>query len=328
MAGALHFDPDQVDFHPAFAALEARLREVGEQGAVQLSIANRLWPHRRYTFLVDYLALLQQFYGAQVTPVDYGDEEAARRTINAWVEEQTRHKIRDLIPPGILTDLTRLVLANAIYFKGSWSSPFQVSLTSEAQFRVTPDTQVQVAMMAKQSEFGYLELSGLQVLELPYAGDDLSMIVLLPREQDQARGQDALAQLEDALTAQNLELWTGKLAKTEVQVFLPRFEVTFPVRLDRALGSLGMVHAFSRRADFSGMDGTRLLYIDQVVHKAFVVVNEEGTEAAAATAVIMVLGMPPPVPVFRADHPFLFLIREKRTGSILFLGRVANPAAQ
>jgi serine protease inhibitor len=326
MARTLGFDPDQKELHAAFAALEARLREVGKRGAVQLSVANRLWPHRKYAFLKDYLGLLRRFYGVRVTPVDYGDEEAARRTINAWVEEQTRHKIRDLIPPGVLTDLTRLVLANAIYFKGSWSSPFEVSLTSAAPFRVTPDQQAQVKMMARKTGFGYREFSGLQVLDLPYAGDDLSMIVLLPSEQDAPRGRDALAQLEDALTAENLERWTGNLIETEVQVFLPRFEVTFSVRLDGALVSLGMADVFSGQADFSGMDGSKELYIGAVLHKAFVVVNEEGTEAAAATAVIVFgLSMPRPAPVFRADHPFLFLICEKRTGSILFLGRVVNP---
>jgi serine protease inhibitor len=321
MARTLHFDLDQKELHPAFDALEARLKEVGKQGAVQLSVANGLWPHRKYAFLVDYLALLQRFYGVRVTPVDYGDAGAARRTINAWVEEQTRHKIRELIPPGVLTDLTRLVLANAIYFKGNWTSRFEAHATHDAPFWVTPSRQVGAQMMAQRDEFGYATFDRLQVLELPYVGDDLSMIVLLPAE------QDGLAQLEDALTVENLDTWTADLREHEVEVLLPRFEVTFEVRLDATLCSLGMADAFSKQAaDFSGMDGTRLLYIAAVLHKAFAVVNEEGTEAAAATAVMMkVRGMPQPAPEFRVDHPFLFLIREKRTGSVLFLGRVVNP---
>jgi serpin B len=196
-----------------------------------------------------------------------------------------------------------------------------VRLTRQAPFRVTDREQVHVEMMAQRSEFGYKELDGLQVLELPYAGNDLSMIVLLPAE------QDGLAQLEDALTVENLDRWTGRLHEREVQVFLPRFEVTFPVRLDEALSSLGMVDAFSEWADFSGMDGSKELRIGAVLHKAFVVANEEGTEAAAVTAVMVeAKGMLMPAPVFRADHPFMFLIREKQTGSILFIGRVVNPA--
>ena len=320
MARALHFDLGPQDLHPAFAGLEARLAEVGRQGAVQLHVANRLWPHQDYPFLEEYLALVKQFYGVLLTPLDYRRAEAARQTINAWAEEQTEHKIRDLIPAGILDALTRLVLTNAIYFKGNWASQFKASLTRREPFWVTPGNTVQVQMMAQEREFGYAETDGLQVLELPYVGDNLSMIVLLPRE------RDGLAGLEDALTAKNLSQWAARLGKEEIEVFLPRFEVTYAVRLDATLRSMGMTDAFSARADFSGMDGARLLTIGAVLHKAFVVVNEEGTEAAAATAVLAkALGLPRPAPLFRADHPFLFLIREKRTGSILFLGKVVNP---
>ena len=320
MARTLHFDLDPQQLHPAFAALEARLSEVGQQGAVQLRVANRLWPQQGCEFLEAYLALVKQFYAAPVTLVDYRNPEAARRTINAWVEEKTECKIVDLIPPGILDVLTRLVLTNAIYFKGRWASPFDKGLTRAARFWVTPRTQVQAQMMAQKHGFGYAEFDGVQALELPYAGHDVSMIVLLPRE------RDGLAALEGALTAESLRRWTRDLWEREVEVFLPAFDVTFAIRLNDALKSLGMVDAFSdARADFSGMDGSRSLYIAAVLHKAFVKVNEEGAEAAAATAVVLGRSAPLPPPLFRADHPFLFLIRENRTGSMLFLGRVVNP---
>ena len=253
-----------------------------------------------------------------ITSVDYGNAEAACHTINTWVEERTESKIKDLIPSRILDGLTRLVLVNAIYFKGNWASQFDQSLTNDVPFWVTSDKQVQVPMMTQKHEFRYGEGNGLQILELPYAGDDFSMIVLLPRE------IGGLVKLEESLTVENLGRWVRNLWETEVVVFLPRFEITFPFRLDDTLKSMGMVDAFSGKADFSGMD-KEPLFISAVLHKAFVAVNEEGTEAAAATAVIMARGSPSLPPIFRADHPFVFLIRENSTGSILFLGRVVNP---
>ena len=321
MAHALHFPLDQEQLHPAFASLEARLGDIGGKGHIQLRVANALWPQEGYALLEAFLALTKRYYGVRVTAVDYGDTETARRTINAWVEEKTEDKIQDMIPPGLLNALTRLVLVNAIYFKGDWASQFDPSLTSDAPFWVTPDTQVQAPMMSQVHGFGYGEGDGLQVLELAYAGDDLSMVVLLPRE------IDGLADLEERLTVENLDRWTKHLWQSEVQVSLPKFEITFPASLSGILTSMGMVDAFGD-ADFSGMDGTKLLQIAAVLHKAFVAVNEEGTEAAAATAVIMqLMALPSPPPVFRADHPFVFLIRENSTGSILFLGRVVNPVA-
>jgi serine protease inhibitor len=321
IAQALHFLLDQGQLHPSFASLEAKMGNTGRKGHIKLRVANTLWPQKGYAFLEGFLALTKQNYGVLITPVDYGNEEATRHTINSWVEEKTEGKIKDLIPPGMLNDLTRLILVNAIYFKGNWASQFNRNLTRNAPFWVTPDEQVQVPMMTQKHEFRYGESDGLQVLELPYIGDDLSMIVLLPTE------TDGLAKLEESMTVENLYQWTKDLWEKEVEVFLPRFEITFPFRLDDALKSMGMVNAFSDEADFSGMDGSKELYIAAVLHKAFVTVNEEGTEAAAATAVIIKSkGPPSSPPVFRADHPFVFLIRENSTGSILFLGRVVNPA--
>ena len=320
MAQALHFLLDEEQLHPAFALLQARLHDIGRKGHVQMRVANALWPQQGYALLEEFLALTKQHYGVLVTAVDYGDAETARGTINAWIEEKTENRIQAMIPRGLLDATVSLILVNAIYFKGNWASQFDQGLTSDAPFWVTPAEQVQVPMMSQTIEFRYREGDGLQVLELPYAGDDLSMVVLLPRE------IDGLAELEGRLTVENLGAWTTGLWPIEVQVFLPRFELSFPFRLDDALISMGMADAFEN-ADFSGMDGTQSLYIGAVLHKAFVAVNEEGTEAAAATAALMkAMGVPLPPPTFRADHPFVFLIRENSTGSILFLGRVVNPA--
>ena len=322
MAQALRLHSDQELLHAAFSALDAQLRQVEAKGYVQLKIANALWPQIGYTFQEAFLTLTKQYYGAQITALDYANAEVARHMINAWVEEKTERKIQNLIPQGILNAFTCLVLVNAIYFKGDWAEPFEHRLTQEAPFWIKPRTRIPVMMMTQRNTFGYAEHRTLQVLELPYAGEDLSMLVLLPKK------PGGLARLEQMLTVENLERWTGNLYKTDVKAFLPRFKITLACRLDDTLKAMGMVDAFSSRADFSGIDGSNRLSISAALHKAFVEVNEEGTEAAAATAIIMARGRPAPPPAFRADHPFVFLIRENATGSILFLGRVTNPESE
>jgi serpin B len=322
MAQTLHFTLDQSQLHPAFAELEARLNSVQQKGHVKLGVANSLWPQKKYDLLPEFLALTQEYYGVEITPVDYAHAaEAARLLINEWVEAKTEKKITNLIPSGILTSLTRLVLVNAIYFKGDWSSQFDKRNTSDAPFWVMPDESVVVPMMSQTREMRYARRDGLQILELPYAGDDLSMVVLLPDE------IDGLDELHAALTAGRLEKWTDDLWEMEVNVFLPKFKTTSAFNLNDKLRIMGMPDAFGDNADFSGMDGAKWLVIGAVLHKAFVDVNEEGTEAAAATAVVMRgKSMPAPPVVFRADHPFIFLIRDNVTRNILFLGRVVNPA--
>ncbi len=321
MAQVLQFPLEQEQLHPTFASLEAMLSDIAGKGYIQLQVANALWPQQGYPLRAEFLALMKQCYGVSISAVDYGEAEVARRTINTWVEEKTGGRIKELVLPGVLHALTRLALVNAVYFKGSWANRFDQHLTRDAQFWVTPTDQVRTPMMSLVHEFGYGQVGGLQILELPYVGSDLSMVVLLPAE------IDGLAELEERLTAQNLARWTKNLSSTEVEVFLPKFEITLPFRLDEELKSMGMVDAFGDSADFSGMAGSRDLAIGAVLHKAFVAVDEQGTEAAAATAVEVTLKMLPlPSPIFRADHPFVFLIRENGTGSILFLGRVVNPA--
>jgi len=321
MARALHFALDQGQLHPAFASLEARLSALQEKGRVLLRVANALWPQEGYSLRDEFLALTEKFYGVQIAAVDFSTVEAAeeaRQRINAWVEERTEVKIEELIPRATL--LALLILVNAIYFKGDWARQFDEALTHDAPFWVTRGEQVQVPLMHQVGECGYAETGHLQILELPYAGDDLSMIALLPAD----RG--GLADLEDALSVDNLSGWTRRIRRREVDVSLPRFTMRCGFELSETLRAMGMTDAFDDEADFSGIDGTRLLYISAVFHQAFVEVNEEGTEAAAATAVVMApKGLPPPIPTFRADRPFVFLIRENHTGSVLFLGRVVDP---
>jgi len=324
MAQVLHFTLPQDQLHPAFASMEAALKAIQEKGEIELRVANALWPQKDYVFLKEFLELTKKYYGSAITPLDYKTaHEAARRTINAWVEEKTNDKIKDLIQEGVLDALTRLVLTNAIYFKGNWATQFDKNRTEDAPFHLLSGKSVETPLMHQKQTCGYAEFEGLQVLELPYVGDALSMVVLLPKE------VDGLAELEHRLTVENLEKWTNQLRKQEVSIFLPKFSMTSQFQLGKTLASMGMPDAFNMSADFSGMDGTKNLFISAVIHKAFVAVDEEGTEAAAATGVVISLkAAPRPAPVFRADHPFVFIIRDNVSGSILFFGRVVDPTAK
>lgn len=323
MAATLHFTLGQKDLHPAFAELEKRVN-ASQRAGIRLSVANALWPQQDHPFRQEYLALIRQNYEAPVRPVDYrGAREAARRAINGWVEDQTREKIKDLLHPDDLSALTRLVLVNAIYFKGTWENRFKPEHTRELPFHVTAAKTIQTSTMSGQLECRYASLPDLDILRLPYAGDDLAMLVLLPRE------IDGLRRVESQLSMENLDKWLAALRRQKVLVFLPKFKTAGRLSLGGTLSSMGMVDAFSdNKADFAGMAGPPgWLYLGAVIHQAFVAVNEEGTEAAAATAVVMeTRGMAAPSPVFRADHPFVFLIQEQQTGSILFAGRVAEPS--
>ncbi len=318
MQKALRFSLPEDRLHPAFAALARGLKPRG----CELNIANRLWGQAGYAFLDPFLKVTEDCYGAKLEQLKFaGGTEAARQRINAWVERKTKERIIELIKPGILDALTRLVLTNAIYFKGDWARQFKKDATRGAPFTLRDGGKVRVPMMYQKAEFAYARHGGLHVLDLPYAGEELSMFVLLPDE------VDGLPGLARSLSLDKLKRWLRSVHEEKVQVYLPKFKMTSEFQLNRVLASMGMPFAFDAvRADFSGMDGTRSLFISKVIHKAFVEVNEEGTEAAAATAVVMRLrGAPMPAPVFRADHPFLFLIRDNRSGSILFFGRVVNP---
>lgn len=325
MAKTMKFTLKQNRLHPAFAKLQKRINLVQRKTKVKLLVANSLWPRFGYTLLDEYLYLTKTFYQYLITPLDYqSSPETARRTINQWVEDKTQEKIKELLKPSHVTVLTELILVNAIYFKGDWEKAFKESETKEAPFYLSDNQTGKTSFMKQKGDFRYGENNDLQILELPYQGRDLSMFVILPKE----RGK--LVQIENKLSPENLNRWTKFVTSTEVTVFLPRYRIASSFSLNKTLKSLGMVDAFnSAKADFSGITGGRNLFISQVIHKAFVDVNEKGTEAAAATAVIALRGMmkqTQPV-VFKADHPFLFLIRENRSGSLLFFGRVNDPSA-
>ncbi len=324
MEKALRFTGGQELTHRAFSELGERMAEIQKEGNVELSIANSIWPQSGYPFLTEYLSLLDENYGVEITPLDYAREpEPSRERINGWVEEKTKEKIKDLIPQGSIDPLTRMVLVNAIYFKGNWEDQFDPEATEEAPFTLSSGKEVNARLMSRSGNYKYAELPGFQMIDLPYAGRDLSMVVLLPS------AGTSITSLEEKMTIENFENWKKLMTDQKVSLFLPRFRITWgSFSLVKALQSLGMVDAFSStRADFSGMDGrTDWLYITDVLHKAFVDVNEEGTEAAAATAVVVgARSVAAPPVVFRADRPFLFIIQEKSTGSILFMGRVSEP---
>jgi len=321
MAEVLHFELEPKGLHPAFGALLDSL-DVSDQpdAGYRLHIANALWLQKDYAFLPKFLKMGEGHYKAGLEVVDFARAtEAARQTINTWVEQRTENRIEELLKPGLINALTTLVLTNAIYFKGDWAAPFDKEETEDAPFTLADGKQVEVPLMQQTGQFGYLEDGDLQVLELPYGGEALSMVVLLPR------AHDGLPALEKSLSPKRLAGWLAKLEREKVRVALPRFKTTSEFRLNKVLIAMGMRDAFSAAANFSGMDNTRSLFIGAVVHKAFVDVNEEGTEAAAATAVVMLRAAAKPPPVFRADHPFVFLIRDTRSGSILFLGRMIKP---
>ena len=324
MSKALHFEVSATELPPAFAALQAGLNDIQAKGKVKLAVANSLWPQKGYDFLPTYLELCKTSYGVNITPVDFaGATESARKAINQWVEDKTNQKITELFKPGVLDSLTRLVLVNAIYFKGDWASQFDKARTRVEPFSVSGDKKVDASMMnAQKKKYRYAETPDLQVVELPYAGNDLSMVILLPR------AVDGLPALERLLDAARFGEWTKSLRPCEVVLTLPKFKATSEFSLNQTLSPLGMTDAFSGKADFSGMNGRKDLYISAVVHKAFVDVNEEGTEAAAATGVVISrksMSIPQKPVVFRADHPFLFFIRENKSGGILFMGRIVNP---
>ena len=326
MDRTLHFTLPQDKLNPAFGALVKQINgdPADAKRGYQLSTANALWGQKGYPFKADFLKATRDNYGAGLNDVDFGAAEQARQTINAWVEKETHDKIMDLIAKGVLDTDTRLVLTNAIYFKGDWASQFKKDLTHDEPFHLIADKKIDAPLMHQTGEFGYFDGGAFQALEMPYVGKDLSMVVLLPKR------IDGLADLEKDLTADKLAGWVRKLHRQKVMVTLPKFKTTQMMGLRETLSDMGMPLAFTPgKADFSGMaDVKDALWIAAVIHKAFIDVNEEGSEAAAATAVVvetksLVVG--PPTPEFRADHPFVFLIRDVRNDSILFLGRLADP---
>ncbi|MFO7743576.1 MAG: serpin family protein [Anaerolineae bacterium] len=327
MAETLRFALLQEDLHPAFNALDQALGERGEgaegkDGGFRLNIANAIWGQRDYQFLDSFLDVLAQNYGAGLRVLDFaGAPEESRVTINEWVSEETEGKIEDLIPQGGVDSLTRLVLTNAIYFNAAWANPFEEEATEDGPFTLLDGSEISVPMMHQEESFGHAEGEDYQAVELPYDGHELSMVIVMPEE-------GAFEAVEASLDAERVGAIIEELDRRQVALTMPRFEFDAEFGLKRALAALGMPSAFSDAGDFSGMMGERELFISEVLHKAFVSVDEEGTEAAAATAVVMkLLAVPDEAIEVTLDRPFLFLIHDIETGAILFVGRVLDPSA-
>jgi serpin B len=332
MARTLHFNLAQTNLPVAFGALGARMNRIQRWNRITLTTANSLWCQQDYRFTDTFLNLIHKFYLADARQVDFKHSApAAAREINGWVERKTKRKIKDAVAPGQFTYYTRLVLCDAIYFKGKWQHQFKVRDTKPAPFHVTTNETVTVPMMSQKAHFkaARSDDDSVELLELPYSGTDLSMIILLPQVGYRMSDEEppGLPDLERKLTADNLRVWLANLEQAyphETRVALPRFTTTCGLELTKELKSLGMASAFDdMTANFYGMDGTTNLVISDVIHKAFVDVNESGTEAAAVTlTLVRTAGM---AGYFIVDHPFIFLIRENGSGTILFLGRIVDP---
>lgn len=331
MAGALHFDLPQNKLHPAFNWLENELARRGEgaegkdEEGFRLNVVNAIWGQKGYEFRVTFLDTLAENYGVGLRILNFIDEpDKSRITINDWVSEQTEERINDLIPPDGITPLTRLVLTNAIYFNAAWENQFNEEATTDLPFYLRDGGSVIVPMMRQTESLGYTEGDNFQAVELPYDGEELSMVILLPDE-------GKFTEFENSLDFRQADRIIDRLDDKRVKLTMPKFEFESDFSLKQALSALGMAEAFSGSADFSGMTGNNDLFIGDVIHKAFVSVDENGTEAAAATAVTMVMSAPGPTPeepvTVTIDRPYIFLIRDIETGVILFIGRVLTPTA-
>jgi serpin B len=318
MARVFHFTLPPERLHPAIGALLAGMN-APHQGYA-LSVADALWAEKDEKFLPAYLKLVQTNYGAGFHPVDFKSApDSVRATINQWVEKQTNDKIQNLLGPGTVTPLSRLILTNAIYFKAAWADQFSKNATENKDFHLSASKTIQAPTMYNSGGYSYLKGPSFKALSMPYEKGQISMLILLPDN------VDGLPALERSLTTGNLTRWMASLGyQHEVIVYLPKFKITQQFELSSTLEGLGMKTAF---------DGnSKSLVISAAIHKAYIDLDENGTEAAAATAVVMEMATampqrtPPPPPIyFTADHPFLFLIEDNTTGAILFMGRVTDP---
>ena len=306
------------------AAIAVFLNGLNEKNSLyKLEVANALWAQKGFDFSKDYVSTVQKFYAGTAENVDFrGNSEAARVEINSWVSDRTQGKIRDLFAKGVIDDATRLVLTNAVYFKGFWAKAFNKDLTFEDDFKAGDGKTVKARFMRPkdgEARFGYAEKDGVQALEMDYKGDELAMVVMLPRMD--------LSVFEKKLDLETFKAIRASLAQSSVDVYMPKFKLASKYALKETFSSMGMPRAFTSEADFSGMTNRKDLAIGDVIHQAYIEVDEEGTEAAAATGVTMRLtsAMPAAKPEFKADRPFIFAVIEKDSGNVIFLGRVSDP---
>ena len=331
MSDVLGFETNQQQFASLYGQLQAELESDQQTNAIELNIADALWTQEGFPFLSSFLETATNQYQANINQINFSTEAGlAIQEINDWVAQETQNKIQNILAPGSINGSTRLVLANAIYFLGAWTASFEVTNTSIQPFYLSSSNAVAAPLMYQPppSSYGgrlnginYMSAGNFQAVEMPYGSNQLSMVILLPNQ------VDGLGQLEQELSPAFLSGVLAGMSPGNIAVYLPRFTLESSFELSDTLADMGMTDAFeSGIADFSGIDGANDLSISAVFHKAWVQVNEAGTEAAAATVVIVPATIAPPPPaVFRADHPFFFFIRDTQSGSILFLGRLANP---
>jgi serpin B len=327
MADTMHYLLSQSALHPAFNNLGIELAKRGanakgkDDKGFRLNIVNAIWGQKDYKFLADYLDLLAENYGAGLRVLDFiKDSDKSREVINKWVSDQTEGRIKDLLPEGSINPLTRLVLTNAIYFNAAWQSQFRKEMTADGAFHLVTGSDVTVPMMKQSQTFGYAKTGDIIAVELPYDGGELSMVIL-------TNGSGSFSDFQAKLDYTAVKAVLDSLKKTRVDISMPKFGIESEFGLKETLQKMGMVKPFQDTADFTGISQESDLHIDDVVHKAFVAVDEAGTEAAAATGVIVGTTSMPLDPVaLTLDHPFVFLIRDIQTGAILFIGQVMNPA--
>ena len=326
MGQTMNFQPND-EFHSEFKHLLGQLNE-GADGKIKLNIANGLWAQKDFMFLGAYFDMVKSNYNPELKNVDFKDDierEATRKDINAWVEKNTNDKIKGILSQGDLTSMTRLVLVNAIYFYADWSMPFKKESTKPKEFSLMGGTKSMVPFMNKQGRYNYYEDTKIQAIEIPYTDNKASMVIFLPN------ATTGIAGFGKSFDYDYYQDIIESLQFTDVQLSMPKFRMDFKLELADTLSKMGMPIAFAPDgADFSGMTGNRDLCISKVIHQAYVDVDEKGTEAAAATAVAMICTMAPQPSkpkIFNADHPFVFLIKDNTTGSILFMGKILKPDA-
>ena len=324
MAKTMHFGPNEPDFHYAYGSY-LNVLEDNAKGNIQLRIANRLWGEKTYKLRPDFIKLNKRAYDSPLQPMDFRTKpEACRLSINDWIAERTEQRIKDLLPEGTVTNDTRLVLTNAIYFKGDWLYQFKPKKTKEKKFTLADGGKVKAPFMHFEGAFDFYHGPNYKMIKLPYKGEKQSMVVVLPH------ADVSLAEVEEEINSSSFQQLTYGY-KPDVELALPKFKITKPLSLNSYLQDMCIRIAFTDKADFSLMTESQDLMISDVIHKAFIEVNEEGTEAAAATAVVMVLtstiAEEPKPETFVADHPFLFYIIDDQTQAILFMGRIMNPTS-
>lgn len=338
-----------------FGNLQKHLQNNQKAAGFQLNLANSLWLQKGYDFVPEFLEINKKYFDTGLSELDFAKSEQATKTINAWVEEHTKEKIKNLIPSGTIDNFTRLILTNAIYFKGNWVIPFKEENTKPADFNITKDKKVQVQMMYQKERYKYAKTDDMELLQIPYGLDEISMLIMeISRDNNRINSGDlgyndagklTREQLKELpnlsmlillpksiddldINLKTLESYIQQMKEQEVEVYLPKFKFSCDtIELKDILIEMGMKDAFTGRSDFSGINPQKELFISNVLHKTFVEVNEKGTEAAAASSLRIMMDIPTaPPPIFRADRPFIFIIRDNKSDSILFMGRVANPS--